>query len=73
MDDFIEIEEDDGDFDPEREDMIRGRWAMEGARTLAEAAGMLRRYAERLESLERAGWHLMRPVEDDCGPIHRPD
>ena len=73
MDDFIEAAEEGDDFDPEHEDMIRAKWAMDGARTLAEAAAMLRRYADRLESLERAGWHLMQPVEDDCGLIHRPD
>jgi len=70
VDDEIELEADD-EFDAENEDVIRAKWSMDGAETLSEAAMKLRAYADELERLEREGWHLMQPIEDDYGFIHR--
>src|SRR5712691_10833115 len=46
---------------------IRGQWAMDGARTLTDAARMLRDYAHELEHLRASGRELDRPIEDDYG------
>jgi hypothetical protein len=71
VDDELELQADEGDFDPEHEDIIRAKWSMDGAETLREAAAKLRAYADELERLEREGWHLMQPIDDDYGFIHR--
>jgi hypothetical protein len=63
--------EEEAEFDPEHEDVIRAKWSMDGAKTLSEAAARLRGHAEALERLEREGWQLTQPVEDDYGFIHR--
>ena len=56
---------------------FRGSWAIEGARTLPEAALMLREYAEQLEDLAAHGFILTEPVEKDYGcaifPVDDPD
>jgi hypothetical protein len=48
---------------------IRGRWSLDGAKTLTEAAGMLRDYAHELEHMRSAGLELSAPVEDDYGVV----
>ena len=68
MDDDIELED---EFDPEHERVIRAKWCMDGAETLAQAAASLRAYAAELERLEHEGWHLAQPIEDDYGFLHR--
>ena len=48
---------------------IRGRWAMDGARTLTDAAQKLRDYAHELEHMRSSGLELSAPVEDDYGIV----
>jgi NMD protein affecting ribosome stability and mRNA decay len=48
---------------------IRGKWSMEGASTLAEAAWMLRAYAHELEQMRASGLELVSPVEGDYGIV----
>lgn len=48
---------------------IRAKWVMDGASTLREAVTALLVYAEQLAQLERDGWQLTQPVEDDYGFI----
>ena len=48
---------------------IRGKWAIEGARTLTAAARMLRDYAHELEHMRASGLELARPVEADYGIV----
>lgn len=49
--------------------MIRAKWSMDEAKTLSEAAKLLREYAGYLEELEQHGWQLIDQVEDDYGFI----
>jgi hypothetical protein len=56
----------------DEEDTIRAKWVMDDATTLSEAADMLVGYADDLRRMEREGWQLARPVEDDYGFIQRP-
>jgi hypothetical protein len=51
--------------------LLRAKWAMDGAETLAEAAHLLRLFADELDALADAGFHLMGPVDDDYGFAHR--
>lgn len=44
------------------DEVIRAKWAMDGAATLSEAAGKLREFADSLEKLEAEGWQLTQPV-----------
>jgi len=46
---------------------IRAKWAMDGARTLAEDASMLRAMADDLDKLAAEGWELREGVADDYG------
>ena len=51
--------------------VIRAKWTMDGAETLADAAADLRAFADLLEVLAEAGFHLRGPIEDDHGFLHR--
>ena len=46
---------------------IRAKWTIDGAKTLAEAATMLRARADELDKLDKEGWTLEGPVDDDYG------
>ena len=48
---------------------IRAKWTMDGAKTLSEAAQMLKDYAEWLLEQEGKGWQLAYEIEDDYGTI----
>jgi hypothetical protein len=48
---------------------IRGKWSMDGATTLTEAAEKLRDYAHELEHLRASGLELAEPIADDYGLI----
>ncbi|WP_460866746.1 hypothetical protein [Nocardioides pakistanensis] len=48
-------------------DIIRGKWTMDGARTLTQAAERLEAEAHRLRHLADLGWSLEGPVEEDYG------
>ena len=54
------------------EPVIRAKWLMDGATTLAEAATKLREYANELDQLARDGWTLEQPIEDDYGFLVAP-
>ena len=56
-----------------REILIRAKWTFDGAKTLAEAAQMLRGYAADLEGLSALGFELRDEIVDDYGFIGRPD
>ena len=46
---------------------LRAKWSMDGAKTLAEAATMLRAMADDLDKLAAEGWELRAEVADDYG------
>lgn len=48
---------------------IRGKWSIEGARSLTHAARMLRDYAHELEHMRASGLELSSPVEADYGIV----
>lgn len=50
-----------GDGDP----IIRAKWVMDGAATLAEAAAKIREFAGQLDRLHAEGWTLQEPIADD--------
>lgn len=52
--------------------VLHGATVTEGATTLGEAATRLRRYAERLEAAEAAGWRLPEPISIDHAFPERP-
>lgn len=66
--DLDEVEE---EFDPENESIVRAKWSFDGATTLSEAAQKLRNYADELIQMEKEGWQLTQPIEDDYGFIER--
>ena len=45
--------------------VMRAKWTMDGATTLAEAAARFRERADELDDLARAGFELDQPVNDD--------
>jgi hypothetical protein len=52
--------------------VLRAKWTMDGATTLAEAAARFRARAGDLDELARAGFELEQPVNDDYAFIVRP-
>jgi hypothetical protein len=52
--------------------IVRAKWTMDGATTLAEAARRFRERAEELGQLGRAAFELDQPVNDDYAFIVRP-
>ena len=54
------------------DESIRAKWTIDGAATLAEAAGKARAFADRLQRLHDEGYLLRGPVEDDYGFIYKP-
>lgn len=64
-------EDDDEFFDPENEYLWRCKWVADGATTIAEMAEKLRAEADWLDAMERSGWVLVSPVEDDYGQLER--
>ena len=52
--------------------IIRAKWTIDGATTLAEAAVKAREFADQLQALHDAGWVLEGPVDDDYGHISKP-
>lgn len=53
--------------------LVRAKWTMVGAESPEEAAIFLRLFADELDALADAGFHLMGPVEDDHGFARRGD
>ena len=51
--------------------LLRAKWIMDGAESLAEAAEYLRTFAAEIDALAAAGFHLMGPIEDDHGFAHQ--
>ena len=51
--------------------MIRGKWSMDGCRTLADVAQRLRDGAARYEEMLQQGWELIGVIEDDYGYIRQ--
>jgi hypothetical protein len=68
-----ENENEDGDENGEdvEEHLIRAKWCMDGARTLSEASEILESLANSLRQLERDGWQLVEPINDDYGFIRK--
>lgn len=56
-----------------RDFIVRGKWSLDGAATLAEAARFARRFAHELQSLHEAGYVLREPIRDDYGFYYHPD
>lgn len=50
-----------------KEDIIRAKWAFDGAKTLEEAAQMLEKYAAGLRKAAEDGWELTGEIYDDYG------
>ena len=62
---------DDFDDPDDGTEVVRAKWAMDGATTLGEAAAMLRAMAADLEAREADGWRLTGPIQDDYGFVRR--
>ena len=52
-------------------DCIRAKWTMDGAKTLTEAANALVAYSKHLLDLEKKGYQLVDPIDDDYGYVSR--
>jgi hypothetical protein len=62
---------DDEDF-PDTDEIIRAKWRIDGAATLAEAAQMALGFAAYLQKLHDDGYVLRYPVEDDYAYYYKP-
>ena len=75
IEDGDEIEEfiDEDEYDPDKEYIVRAKWLMDGAKTLAEARECLKGGIEWLQGLEDEGWELVDAVSDDYGFCRKPE
>lgn len=62
----------DSDLD-RRMVIVRAKWTLDGAATLAEAVAKAKEFVVYLESLEREGYTLTQVIEDDYGFLLPPD
>jgi len=53
--------------------IIRGKWLMDGAKTLSAAAAKLEEFANFLRDMEAAGLQLDGEIEDDYGVLYTGD
>ncbi len=60
----------DDDLENESSFVIRGKWILDGADNLEEAADMARTYADFLDELRLKGYELRGSIEDDYGYAH---
>lgn len=67
FDDVEDLMEDDDEVVYDTSVSIRGKWILDGAQDLAEAAEMARAYADYLDNLQEEGYVLRNPIEDDYG------
>ena len=67
-DEYISSEE---EYDPEEDTIVRAKWMMDGAKTLAEARECLQAGISWLQSLEDDGWELISEINDDWGFCHK--
>ena len=56
----------------EDDDIVRAKWTIDGATTLAEAAQKARGFADYLQKLHDEGYVLRGPVSDDYGFYYKP-
>jgi hypothetical protein len=66
-DEVDEVDEFAVEDDNESTFVIRGKWILDGADNLVEAAEMARAYADFLEGLASDGYTLRASIEDDYG------
>lgn len=62
----------DEEFEGEDDELVRAKWAIDGATTLAEAAQKAREFADHLQDLHDQGYVLREPVADDYGAYYKP-
>jgi hypothetical protein len=55
----------------ESDEIVRAKWKIDGAVTLADAALLARAFADELDTMHNQGWRLRRPVKDDYGFVYR--
>jgi hypothetical protein len=66
---------DDADLDDEgleEDDIVRAKWILDDATTLAEAAQKAREFADYLQKLHDEGNVLREPISDDYGFYYKP-
>ena len=68
----VASQDDENGPEHDTDNIIRAKWAIDGAATLEEAAVKAEAFAERLRGLHAQGWTLAQPVEDDYGFIEKP-
>lgn len=67
FDDLLTEDIDELDEEVDHKVVIRGRWVLDGATTLLEAAEMAREQADYFEQLHELGYELTGVIDDDYG------
>lgn len=71
-DEEIELEDNESEeFDETKNQTIRAKWLLDGAKTLDECVKHCHDFIEYLKGLKADGWELQDPVHDDWGFIKR--
>ncbi|PRW45085.1 hypothetical protein C2E21_6404 [Chlorella sorokiniana] len=66
-----EASEDEDEWDPNREDILRAKWILDGCSSLAQCRERLGEQIVWLQQLEDEGWELQGTVEEDYGTLWR--
>jgi hypothetical protein len=62
-----ENDEYDEEDEENTDEIVRAKWTIDGAKTLAEAADMAHEFGIYLQTLHDQGYVLRQPIEDDYG------
>ena len=54
-------------------ELVRGKWMLDGARSVSELVDRLLDMVERYRKMAREGWELIAPVYDDTGYLRPPE
>jgi hypothetical protein len=68
-----EVEDLEDDEDVPEHEIVRAKWSIDGAKTLAEAAQKARDFADFLQGLHDQGYVLEDEIADDYGFYYKPE
>ena len=68
---IITTKVDDDDDDGSSHNLIRGKWMLDGCRTLDDVVERLGKEIQYIQQLKDDGWELSTTIDDDYGFIER--
>lgn len=64
-------EEPESEYDEENQEIIRGKWMLDGCKTLDEVIERLEIVKQSIKEMKEEGWELEDKIDDDYGFMRR--